>query len=131
MNAIWIVLEFFTVVGFQGFKTSALDALDAALSPLAARSLSDIERGDTYFKRAQIKLAMSRLGKVDSAIKDLDVVVEMSPENSKAFCLLGECYEIKKMTGEAKKAYENALAIEPGLVLAREALDRLRKGSSL
>lgn len=115
----------------QGFRTSALEALDAALSPLAARSLTDRELGDAHFKRAEITLAMGRgRAKVDSAIGDLDRAVEMSPDNSRAFCLLGECYEAKKMAAEARKAYESALAIEPRLVAAREALDRLAASSS-
>ncbi|KAG5042494.1 hypothetical protein JHK87_006409 [Glycine soja] len=43
----------------QGFSTNALDALDAALSPLAAGSLAEEERGDALLKRAGLKIAMS------------------------------------------------------------------------
>ncbi|EXB37276.1 Oligopeptidase A [Morus notabilis] len=70
-------------------------------------------------------MAMGRRGKVESAIGDLDRAVELSPENARAFCLLEECYEAKKMEAEVRKAYEDALRIEPELALAREALDRL------
>ena len=70
-------------------------------------------------------MAMGRRGKVESAIGDLDRAVEFSPENARAVCLLGECYEAKKMEAEARKPYEDALRIEPELALAREALDRL------
>ncbi|XP_024017117.1 uncharacterized protein LOC21384932 [Morus notabilis] len=117
------------VLDLQGFKSSALDAIDAALSPLAAKSLSERELGDAFFKRAELKMAMGRRGKVESAIGDLDRAVELSPENARAFCLLGECYEAKKMEAEARKAYEDAVRIEPELALAREALDRLVSSS--
>ncbi|KAF3447258.1 hypothetical protein FNV43_RR12438 [Rhamnella rubrinervis] len=110
----------------QGFKTSALDSLDVALSPLAIKSLSDQEHGDALFKRAELKMAMSRRGQVDSALADLTQAVELVEDRGKVFRLLGECYEEKKMKDEAVKAYEDALAAEPTLVAAREALDRLR-----
>ncbi|PQM37993.1 uncharacterized protein Pyn_28468 [Prunus yedoensis var. nudiflora] len=112
----------------QGYKTSALDAIDIALSPFAAQSLTEEERGDALVKRAEIRLSMNRRSQVDSVIADLTRAVELSPENVKAFCTLGECYEGKKMTEEAKKAYEAALKVQPRLKVARDALDRL--GSS-
>ncbi|XP_004288856.1 PREDICTED: uncharacterized protein LOC101291379 [Fragaria vesca subsp. vesca] len=112
----------------QGFKTSALDAIEVALSPLCRKSLADDERGDALCKRAEIKMSMNRPARVDSVIEDLTLAVKLSPENVKAFCTLGECYEEKKMTEEAKKAYEEALKIQPRLAVAKEALDRL--GSS-
>lgn len=114
------------VLDLQGFKTSALDSLDAALSPLAVKSLSEKERGDALFKRAELKMAMTRRGKtVDSALADLAEAVDLSPDNAKAFCLLGECYEVKKMEAEARKAYEDAIRIEPELAVAQQGLDRL------
>ncbi|KAL6180130.1 hypothetical protein ACLB2K_046797 [Fragaria x ananassa] len=109
----------------QGFKTSALDAVDVALSPLCRKSLADDERGDALCKRAEIKMSMNRPARIDSVIEDLTLAVKLSPENVKAFCTLGECYEEKKMTEEAKKAYEEALKIQPRLAVAKEALDRL------
>ncbi|XP_050379195.1 uncharacterized protein LOC126796409 [Argentina anserina] len=112
----------------QGFKTSALDAIDVALSPLCRKSLVDAERGDALFKRAEIKMSMNRSRRVDSVVGDLTAAVELSPENANAFCLLGECYEEKKMTEQAKKAYEEALKLRPRFAAAKEALDRL--GSS-
>ncbi|KAL6179301.1 hypothetical protein ACLB2K_050817 [Fragaria x ananassa] len=109
----------------QGFKTSALDAIDVALSPLCRKSLADNERGDALCMRAEIKMSMNRPARVDSVIEDLTLAVKLSPENVKAFCTLGECYEEKKMKEEAKKAYEEALKIQPRLAVAKEALDRL------
>ncbi|PRQ21085.1 putative 43kDa postsynaptic protein [Rosa chinensis] len=109
----------------QGFKTSALDAIDVALSPLCRKSLVDAERGDALLKRAEIKMSMNRPARLDSVIEDLTLAVKLSPENAKAFCSLGECYEEKKMTEEAKKAYEEALKLHPRFAAAKEALDRL------
>ncbi|XVE95172.1 hypothetical protein REPUB_Repub02eG0073200 [Reevesia pubescens] len=112
----------------QGFKTSALDSLDVALSPLASKSLTDKERADALFKRAELKMSMDRRGsRVDSAIDDLTKAIEFSADNNniKALCLLGECYETKKMKTEAKAAFEEALKVEPNSNIARTALDRL------
>ncbi|XP_059629777.1 uncharacterized protein LOC132272694 [Cornus florida] len=109
----------------QGYKTSALDALDVALSPMAVKSLSDEERGDALFKRAELKVAMSRTERVDSAIADLVDSVKFRTDNPRAFFVSGQCYETKGMTVEAKKAYEDALRVQPMFTVAQEALDRL------
>lgn len=116
----------------QGFKTSALDSLDVALSPLAVKSLTDKEKGDALFKRADLGMALAgggggkhQSGRVDLAIEDLTQAVKLCEEKAKALCLLGECYELKKMKEEAKSAYEEALKAQPELVSAQKALDRL------
>lgn len=112
----------------QGFRTNALEALDAALSPLAAGSLAADERGDALLKRAELKIALSERKVVDSALADLTESVKLSPRNPRAWCMLGECYEGNEMGEEAKKAYKEALQLEPQLNVAQEALSRL--GSS-
>ncbi|XP_010254565.1 PREDICTED: uncharacterized protein LOC104595511 [Nelumbo nucifera] len=109
----------------QGHKTSALKSLDAALSPPAVKSLTDRERGDALFKRAELQVELNRRRRVDSAVSDLVESVNLSPENSKAFCLLGQCYEHKEMREEARKAYEDAIRVDPNSAAAREGLDRL------
>lgn len=109
----------------QGFKTSAIDAIDVALSPLAVGSLADEERGDALFKRAELKLGLSRRGRVDSVVDDLVASVKLKGDNGKAFYLLGECYECKEMREEAVKAYEGAVRVDPNYKPAQEALDRL------
>ncbi|XP_042022847.1 uncharacterized protein LOC121770121 [Salvia splendens] len=38
----------------QGFRTSALASIDTALSPLAAKTLTDAERSDALLKRAAL-----------------------------------------------------------------------------
>ncbi|KAK1411454.1 hypothetical protein QVD17_38003 [Tagetes erecta] len=104
----------------QGFSTSALEALNVALSPLTAKSLSDAERGEALFKRAEIKK-----GRVESAFEDVFESVKLYGDNAMAFRLLGECYENKEMKNEAVDAYERAVRIDPNCVAARNALIRL------
>ncbi|KAL7085428.1 hypothetical protein ACP275_14G281700 [Erythranthe tilingii] len=106
-----------------GYKTSALDSLDAALSPLAAKSLSDEERGDALFKRAELRVAVDGGG--GAAVEDLVESVRLKGDNAKAYGLLGECYEKKGLIDEAQKAYENALRLQPDYVLAPDSLTRL------
>lgn len=109
----------------QGFRTSALDSLDMALSPLAVKSLAVEEKGDALLKRAELKMAMSESGLVDSARTDLIESLKLNSKNFKAFCLLGQCYEAKKMKEEARTAYEEALKVEPLSTVVQEALSRL------
>ncbi|KAL7175835.1 hypothetical protein ACSBR2_029421 [Camellia fascicularis] len=109
----------------QGFRTSALDSLDVALSPMAAKSLSAEERSDALIKRAELKVGMSQSERVDSAIADLVESVKLKSENAIAQCVLGECYEKKGMVEEARKAYEEAIRVQPRANVAREALQRL------
>ncbi|XP_068657309.1 uncharacterized protein [Aristolochia californica] len=109
----------------QNHKTAALRSLDAALSTPAVKSLSSRERGDALFKRAQIQIDINRRRRLDSAVTDLVEAVKLSPENAKAFCLLGNCYELKEMRGEAKNAYEAAVRIDASSDEATEALKRL------
>lgn len=62
---------------------------------------------------------------MESAVVDLVESVRLVGDNGKAFCLLGECYEMKGEKEEARKAFEEALKVEPGLVSARDGLTRL------
>lgn len=109
----------------QGFKPSALDSLDVALSPLAVKSLSEKEKGDALYKRAELVMGMNKRGRVDSVIEDLTQAAKLNQENANAYRLLGECYEAKNMMEEAKSAYEEALRVQPELASAKEALGRL------
>ncbi|XP_011074276.1 uncharacterized protein LOC105159041 [Sesamum indicum] len=106
----------------QGFKTSALDSLDIALSPLAAKSLSDGERAEALFKRAELRLAVIDGG---GAVEDLVESVKLKGDNARAYGLLGECYEKKGLKEEARKAYGDALRVQPEYDSARDALARL------
>ena len=70
----------------QEFKTSVLDSLDTALSPLCEKSLTGKDRGDAFFKRAELKMAMAakaRRGgekRVDLAVDDLNEAVSLRPD---------------------------------------------------
>ncbi|GAB4848803.1 hypothetical protein Ancab_003597 [Ancistrocladus abbreviatus] len=109
----------------MGHKSSALRSLDTALSPPVVKSLSEREKGDALVKRAELQLAVNRRRRVESAVSDLLEAVELTRDNVKAFCLLGQCYEQKGTRDEACKAYKEALKIDPECSLAREALGRL------
>ncbi|KAL5573981.1 hypothetical protein UlMin_023578 [Ulmus minor] len=65
-------------------------------------------------------MAIASRGKVDAILGDLAQAVFFSSNNVKAFC-----YKVKKMVEEAKKAYKEALKVEPELVVVREVLHRL------
>ncbi|GAB2251552.1 hypothetical protein Droror1_Dr00004399 [Drosera rotundifolia] len=131
---------------FQGFNASAIDSLDAALSPLAVKSLSDEEKADALFKRAELRIETTRLGNkgkkknrgeemvVDGhdealaaagAEEDLVEAVKLRPGNAKAWCRLGECRKAKGMMDAAKEAFEAALKADPESKAARDGLDRL------
>lgn len=109
-----------------GRKSAALRSLDMALAPPSAKALSRREKGDALVKRAELQLGLNRRRRVDSALVDLVEAVSLTRDNVKAFCLLAQCYEIKGMKDEAKKAFDEALKIGPECNLAREGLDRLK-----
>ncbi|THF94554.1 anaphase-promoting complex subunit CDC27 [Camellia sinensis] len=109
----------------MGHKSSALRSLDAALSPPAVKSLSEREKGDALFKRAELHVAVNKRRRLDSAVEDLVAAVRLSSDNAKAYCLLGQCYEMKGMSDEARKAFDQALRVDPGSPAARQGLDRL------
>ncbi|CAA7399529.1 unnamed protein product [Spirodela intermedia] len=115
----------------QGRRAPAIRALDAALSPPAARSLASSERADALTQRAGLRLAVAegtgrrRERTLDAAVEDLTEAVRESPKNVRALSLLGQCYQEKGMTQEARRAYESALAEDDSLVNIREALRRL------
>ncbi|XP_057809004.1 uncharacterized protein LOC131023478 [Salvia miltiorrhiza] len=109
----------------MGRKASALKSLDVALSPPAVKMLSEREKGDALMRRADLLIGLNRKRRVDSAIADLVEAVGLSPDNSRAFCLLGHCYQIKEMRGEAQTAFQKALQLEPDLKEAHDGLARL------
>lgn len=105
-----------------GRRPAALKSLDVALSQ---RGLSDGERADALVKRAELHMAVNKRRRVDAAIEDVEEAVRLGAGNSRAYCLLGECYEFKGMKEIAREAFENAIRVEPGSVPARQGLDRV------
>ncbi|XP_030528342.1 uncharacterized protein LOC115739407 [Rhodamnia argentea] len=112
-----------------GRRSSAMRSLDLALSAPRARSLSGRERAEALAKRAELKLGMGgRRRRAESAVEDAREAVRVGPGESAAWRVLGECCERKGLREEARRAFEEALRIEPGCDPARHGLDRL--GSS-
>ncbi|CAH9070172.1 unnamed protein product [Cuscuta epithymum] len=114
------------VLDLMGHKAAALKSLDTALSPPSVRELSDRERGDALFKRAELQVALNRRRRASSAVADLEQAVKLSADNAGAYCLLGRCYEMEGLKEEAEKSFRSALRIEPELAAAHEGLGRLR-----
>nr|CAD1842670.1 unnamed protein product [Ananas comosus var. bracteatus] len=92
---------------------TALDARDA--------------RGDALFKCARIQLALNHHRCLDAALADLLDTARLSPDNAKAFALLGECYEHKGSVGAARSTFDPAIWINACLELAQQDLQRLSR----
>ncbi|KAG4119026.1 hypothetical protein ERO13_D11G053600v2 [Gossypium hirsutum] len=111
-----------------GHKGSALRSLDLALAFPRVKSLSEKERVEALVRRAELKLAVNKRRRVDWAVSDLEEAVKVSDKEvetkTKAFCLLGVCYELKGMREESRKAFVEALKLEPASTLARQGLER-------
>ncbi|CAN0858301.1 hypothetical protein LINGRAHAP2_LOCUS7181 [Linum grandiflorum] len=110
---------------FLGHKASALKALDTALTPPQGKALQGKERGDALVKRAELKIAVNKRRRLESAMEDLKEAVECGGGGEKGYCLLGQCYEWKGLRVDAKCAYLEALKTQPTSKVALEALDRL------
>ncbi|OMO56290.1 Tetratricopeptide-like helical [Corchorus capsularis] len=115
-----------------GHRGSALRSLDLALASSRVKSLAEKERVEALVRRAELKLAVNKRRRVDSAVTDLEEAVRLSKEEeggvqikTASFCLLGECYEFKGLKEKAKKAFNEALKIEPESSVARQGLERL------
>ncbi|KAL4361004.1 hypothetical protein GQ457_04G034860 [Hibiscus cannabinus] len=114
-----------------GHKGSALRSLDLALASTRVKSLSEKERLEALVRRAELKLAVNKKRRVDSAVTDLEEAVKVSGEmeeggiKTRAFCLLGVCYELKGMRDESRTAFEEALKVEPDSTVARQGLQRV------
>ncbi|XP_078177325.1 tetratricopeptide repeat (TPR)-like superfamily protein [Carex rostrata] len=113
-----------------GRRGLAIKSLNAALSPPLVNSLSDRERSDALFKRAELQLELNhrktRRG-VDGAVADLTEAVRLSPDNANALAKLGECYEERVEMENAQKAFETALQVDPSVKAAKEGLKRVTR----
>lgn len=111
----------------QGQLTAAIGCLDAALSPGVSKSLSAPEKSDGLVKRAELELeASNSKGRgLEAALDDLKAAVGFNARNFKAFCLLGTCYEKKGMLVEGRKAFQDALEVNPASQEAKAGMDRL------
>ncbi|KAE8694061.1 UDP-glycosyltransferase 91A1-like [Hibiscus syriacus] len=111
-----------------GHKGPALRSLDLALASHRVKSLSEKERVEALVRRAELKLAVNKKRRVDSAVTDLEEAVKVSESElkTKAFCFLGVCYELKGMKEESRKAFEEAIKVEPDSTVARQGLERFQ-----
>ncbi|KAK7386720.1 hypothetical protein VNO78_27055 [Psophocarpus tetragonolobus] len=115
----------------MGHHAAGIKSLDAALASPAAKSLSAAERAGALVLRAELKVAVNRRRRVDSAIEDLVEAAGVSggegcDSESEALSLLGKCYEWKGMNEEAKDAFGKVLEVKPDSEKARSRLNRLR-----
>ncbi|KAI4314428.1 hypothetical protein L6164_027338 [Bauhinia variegata] len=110
----------------MGHHAAALKSMDSALSSPHVKSLSQRERQEALVKRAQLKLAVNKRRRVDSAVDDLVEAVSLCEGNdSEALCLLGQCYEWKGNKEKAEEAFKRAIEVEPDSSEAHSGLDRL------
>lgn len=111
----------------QGHMGSARRSLNTALSPPVVKSLSLSEKAEALVKRADLVLAGSPGGKrrLEVALGDLHASLAIKPDNAKAYCLLGTCYERKGLKAEALQAFQAALRIDPSSRDANHAFSRL------
>ncbi len=64
--------------------------------------------------------------RLPEAIQIFRLAAEASPQSANAYDSLGEAYVAGGQTGDAVRCYEKALALDPELDSARDALRRLR-----
>ncbi|KAJ4878635.1 Tetratricopeptide repeat (TPR)-like superfamily protein [Raphanus sativus] len=94
-----------------GHHTAALKSFDTALTYPRLKSLSVGERADALVKRAEMKVAVNRRRRNDSAIEDLEEATRLAAgtDTARIFRLLGECYEFKGLKEKAQWAFNEAL----------------------
>jgi tetratricopeptide (TPR) repeat protein len=93
---------------------------------------------DDRLDRVSYKLALARYreGAIDQALTALDQTIRMNDKMAAAFYLRGLCLRDRRQTGDAQSAFEQAIALSPGLIPAREELADLygalgRRGDEL
>ncbi len=69
-----------------------------------------------------------RLGNMSAAIRDFQRSIELDPTFAQAYYNLGNTYADQRRWGEARQAYEQALAIQPDLAEAKTQLMKLPRG---
>lgn len=112
----------------QGHMAAALRSLNTALKPPMAKTLGPSEKAQALVKRAEIAVngGFSRVKRrLDLALGDLHASLAINPENVKAHCLMGRCYEQKGLRAEAVQAYQAALRVDPSSQEADEGLSHL------
>uniref|UniRef100_A0A1J3I3W6 Uncharacterized protein n=2 Tax=Noccaea caerulescens TaxID=107243 RepID=A0A1J3I3W6_NOCCA len=105
-----------------GHHTAALKSFDTALTYPRLKSLSVGERADALVKRAEMKLAVNRRRRIDSAIEDLEEAMKLAAgtDTARILRLLGECYEFTGLKEKAQWALNEASKIQQSSATARD-----------
>jgi len=133
--------------GTQGLDDQAIREYERALAlnPNVFEVQESI--GRLYAKRGRVEEAISALkkasrlhhpdihltlaalyhkrGQVDEAIGEYKKALALKPQDAKTLSELGACYLEKGKPGEARKAFQRSLAIDPNLQEARSGLAQL------
>ncbi len=118
------ILLLLTLLAFISASTGLLaeqSLADEAAEGKAAMNLGQWDRAVQHFTAAIKKnpkvpmvyqfraMAYSKLGRYDESIRDLKRVIELDPDFTEAYHVLGVVYEIKKDYESALKVYRAAL----------------------
>ncbi len=63
-------------------------------------------------------------GGIDLAVKDFRKAIELNPKNADAWLWLGVALRRSNQAGEAQKAFERSLELNPNRVWAKQQLDK-------
>ncbi len=92
--------------------------------PRAAEAYESTLALDDRSARVSFKLALARYraGELDGALAAATRTVSLSDVTPEAYYLLGLCLRDRARTGEAQRAFEQAISMSPGFIAAREEL---------
>ncbi len=103
-------------------RQGRLDEAAARLSAISKNQPTDIGVG---FQLSQLYI---RLKKYDLATTELERLVGLNPKYSNALWYLASMYEVNKRQPEAIKLVEKVVELNPDNKVAKERLDRMKKG---
>ena len=98
------------------------DKIDEALSIYHHIHELDPQYPEAYLNSAILHLYRDSL---DAAEKELDILRQVDPTNAAAWFYKGKVYQFRGMKVEAKAAFEQALALDPGYDQATDAINEL------
>jgi tetratricopeptide (TPR) repeat protein len=124
--------EFRTASNLDPTATRPIEELGDALYQLqryarAAEAYERFQQLDDRSPRVSYKLAVARYrdGKLDSAMTALEQAIRLNERMADAYYLLGMCLREKRRSGEALKAFNQAVGYQPGAIAPREELAEL------
>jgi len=97
----------------------ALDAVNKAIELDPKSSMAYVSHGvGNYYLPAAFG------GGIDLAVKDFRKAIELNPKNSDAWLWLGVALRRSNQPGEAQKAFERCLELNPNRVWAKQQLEK-------